>query len=197
MEPKQQKHPVVDVTGDISKVLCLKEQYCIGTWNVRSIQFSSVQSLCCVWLFATPWTAAHQASLSITNSRSYPNLCPLSQWCHLTISSSVVPFSSCPLSFPASVSFQMSQIFRSGGQNIGFSFNIISSVQFSLSVVSDSLRPHESQHAKPPCPSPTPAVYPNNSCPLRRWCHLTISSSVVPFSSCLQSFPASGSFQMS
>ena len=70
------------------------------------------------------------------------------------------------------------------------------SVQFSHSIVSDSLWPHESQHARPPCPSPTPGVYPN-SCPLSRWCHLTISSSVIPFSSCPQSFPASGSFQMS
>ena len=71
-----------------------------------------------------------------------------------------------------------------------------SSVQFSHSVVSDSLRPHESQHARPPCPSPTPGVH-SNSCPLSQWCHPTISSSVVPFSSRLQSFPASGSFQMS
>ena len=68
--------------------------------------------------------------------------------------------------------------------------------QFSCSVVSDSLRPHESQHARPPCPSPTPGVYPN-SWPLSRWRHPTISSSVVSFSSCFQSFPASGSFQMS
>ena len=73
---------------------------------------------------------------------------------------------------------------------------IYPSVQFSLSVVSDSLRPHELQHARPPCPSPTPGAYPN-SCPLSRWCHPTISSSVVPFSFCPQSFPASGSFQMS
>ena len=71
-----------------------------------------------------------------------------------------------------------------------------SSVQFSCSVGSDSLWPHESLHARPPCPSPTPGVYPN-SCPLSRWCHPTISSSVIPFSSCPQSFPASGSFQMS
>ena len=61
--------------------------------------------------------------------------------------------------------------------------------------MSDSLRPHEPQHARPPCPSPTPRVY-SNSCPLSQWCHPTISSSVVPFS-CLQSFPASGSFPMS
>ena len=68
--------------------------------------------------------------------------------------------------------------------------------QFSRSVVSDSWRPHELQHARPSCPSPTPRVYPN-SCPLSRWCHPTISSSVIPFSSCLQSFPTSGSFQLS
>ena len=73
---------------------------------------------------------------------------------------------------------------------------IPSSVQFSHSVMSDSLWPHWLQHARPPCPSPTPGVYPN-SCPLSRWCHAIISSSVVPFSSCPQSFPASGSFQMS
>ena len=71
-----------------------------------------------------------------------------------------------------------------------------SSVQFSGSVVSDSLRPHESQHARLPCPSPTPGVYPN-SCPLSRWCHPAISSSVVPFSSCPQCLPGSGSFPMS
>ena len=72
---------------------------------------------------------------------------------------------------------------------------MFSSVQFSRSVVSDSLRPHELQHARPPCPSPTPGVHPN-SCPLCRWCHPTISSSIIPFSSRPQSFPASGSFQM-
>ena len=70
------------------------------------------------------------------------------------------------------------------------------SVQFSCSVMSNSLWPHELQHTRPPCPSPTPGAYPH-SCPLSRWCHPTISSSVVPFSSCPQSFPASGSFQMS
>ena len=71
-----------------------------------------------------------------------------------------------------------------------------SSVHFSCSVVSDSLLPHGLQHARPPCPSPTLRVHPN-PCPLSRWCHPTISSSVVPFSSCLESFPASRSFQMS
>ena len=75
-------------------------------------------------------------------------------------------------------------------------FIYISSVQFSRSVVSDSLRPHESQHARPPCPSPTPGAY-SNSCPSSWWCHPAISFSVILFSSCPQSFPASGSFQMS
>ena len=85
---------------------------------------------------------------------------------------------------------------------IGFILNgqnhspCISSVQFSCSVVSDSLRPHESQHARPPCPSPTPGVH-SDSRPSSQWCHPAISSSVVPFSSCLQSLPASESFPMS
>ena len=69
-------------------------------------------------------------------------------------------------------------------------------VQLSCSVVSNSLGPHELQHARPPCQSPTPGVYPN-SCPLSQWCHPAISSSVVPFSPCPQSFPASESFPMS
>ena len=72
----------------------------------------------------------------------------------------------------------------------------ISSVQFSRSVVSDSLRHHESQHTRPPCPSPTPGVH-SDSRPLSQWCHPAISSSVVPFSSCPQSLPASDSFPMS
>ena len=71
-----------------------------------------------------------------------------------------------------------------------------SSVQFSCSVMPDSLWPHEPQHARPPCPSPTPRVYPN-SFASSRWCHPAISSSVIPFSSCPQSLPASGSFPMS
>ena len=70
------------------------------------------------------------------------------------------------------------------------------SVQFRCSVVSNSLQPHGLYHASPLCPSPTPRVY-SNSCSLSQWCHPTISSSVLPFSFCLQSFPASGSFQMS
>ena len=92
-----------------------------------------------------------------------------------------------------------SVLFKSVLYNLNFTASfcywLFSSVQFSHSVVSDSLQPHESQHARPPCPSPTPGVY-SNSCPSSRWCHPTISSSVVPFSSCPQSLPASGSFPM-
>ena len=87
------------------------------TWN----WVSSVQSLSCVWLFVIPWTAACQASLSFTISRSCSNSCPLSQWSLPTISSSVVPFSSCLQCFPASGSFLMSWLFVSGGQIIGAS----------------------------------------------------------------------------
>ena len=74
--------------------------------------------------------------------------------------------------------------------------NWISSVQFNHSVVSNSLQPHESQHARPPCQSPSPGVH-SNSCPSSQWCHPAISSSVVPFSSCPQSLPASEFFPMS
>ena len=79
---------------------------------------------------------------------------------------------------------------------VKYAYVLITSVQFSRLVTSDSLRPHEPQNTRPPCPSLTPGVY-LNPCPSGRWCHPTISSSVIPFSSCPQSFPTSGSFPMS
>ena len=91
-----------------------------------------VQSLSHIQLFATPWTAAHQAFLPFTISQSLLKLMSTSQWCHQTISSSVGPFSSCLQSFPASGSFLMNQFFASGGQSIGnFSFNISPSKEYS------------------------------------------------------------------
>ena len=90
-------------------------------YHLMPIIIKSVQSLSHVWLFATPQTAAHPASLSITNSQVYSNSCPLHRWYQPTILSSVIPFSSCLQSFPASGSFQMSQFFASGGQSIGVS----------------------------------------------------------------------------
>ena len=105
-----------------------KEKFSAGMTEGQSVshaptavQFSSVQSLSHVRLFATPWTAAHQASLSITNSRSPLKLLSIESVMPSTISSSVVPFSSCPQSFPALGSFQMSRLFASGGQSIGVS----------------------------------------------------------------------------
>ena len=88
--------------------------------------------------------------------------------------------------------FLFQGIFPTQGSNP----RLLLSVQFGCSVVSDSLRPHGLQHTRPPCPSPTPGVHPN-PCPSSCWCHPTVSSSVIPFSSCLQCFPASGSFPMS
>ena len=90
--------------------------------------------------------------------------------------------------------YRLWMLFRS--KNTFRAASSLSSVQFNHSVVSDSLRPHGLQHVRPSCPSPTPRVYPN-SCPLSQWCHPIISSSALPFSSCTQSFPASGSFLMS
>ena len=83
-----------------------------------------VQLLSHAWLFATPWTAAHQAFLPWLSPRVYLNLCLLSQWCHPTISFSATPFSSCPQFFPASGSFPLSQFFTSGGQSTGASASV-------------------------------------------------------------------------
>ena len=130
--------------------------------------------------------------------------CPLSWWCHPTISS-CHPLPSCLQYFPASGSFPISGIFPLGCQSIGASASVLpvniqdlfpfSSVQFSHSVVADSLRPHESQHATPPCPSPTPRIYPNSR-PSNWWCHPTISS-CHPLLLLPSTLPPSGSFLMS
>ena len=149
---------------------------------VRSIQFHSVQLLSHVRLFAIPWTSACQASLSITDSWSllkFMSIKSVMPFNHLIL---CCPFLLLPSIFPTSGSFQMSQFFAS--------------VQFSHSVVSNSLWPHGLQHARLPCPSPTPGAY-SNSYPSSQWCHPTISSFVDPLSSHLQSFPASGSFLVS
>ena len=91
------------------------------TEQFNSVHFSSVQSLTCVQLFVIPWTIARQVSQSAPTPGVYPNSCPLSPWCHPTISSSVIPFSSCLQSFPASGSFPMSQLTTLGGQSFGVS----------------------------------------------------------------------------
>ena len=95
--------------------------------------------------------------------------------------------------FECGMELVLCDLTQNGRDGFPFSFN---SVQFSPSAVSDSLWPHESLHARPPCPSPSPRVH-SNSCPSSQWCHPAISSSVIPFSSCPQSVPASESFPMS
>ena len=106
-----------------TRILRIRNAWLIGVeYEVYASTLSSVQSLSRVWgLFVTPWITARQASQSIANSWSPPKPMSLSWWCHPTILSSVVPFSSCPQSFPASGSFPVSQFFASGGQSIGVS----------------------------------------------------------------------------
>ena len=111
------------------------KSHCHPSINRKSL--GSVQLLSHVQLFATPWTIARQASLSITNSGACSNSCPSKWWCHSTISSSVIPFSLCLQFFPASGSFPMSQFFASGGQSIGAPISIehpISLLYFQLSI---------------------------------------------------------------
>ena len=92
-----------------------------GKRRTKKTKTSSVQLISCVRIFATPLTAAHRPPCPSATPGVYPNSCPLSQWCHPNISSSLIPFSSCPQLFPKSGSFQMSQLFASAGQSIGVS----------------------------------------------------------------------------
>ena len=211
--------------------------YCCYLHSAGHWLFNSVQSLGRVRLFATPWIAAYQASLSITNSQSL--LKPMSIKSvmpsnHLILSHPLLLLPPIPPSIrvfsneltlhmrwpkywnfsfsispsnehPGPISFRMDWLdllavqgtLKSLLQHHSSKASVqFSSVQFSRSVMSDSLWPHESQHARPPCPSSTPGVY-SNSYPSSWWCHPAISSSVVPFSSGPQSLPESGSFPMS
>ena len=164
-----------------------------------------VKSLSHVLFFVTPWTAAYHASLSFTISQNFLKLLFIVSvipsnhliLCHpLLLMPSIFPSIRV---FSNSSSHQVAKVSELQLQHQSFKWIFkfyFLSVQFSHSVVYDSLQPHQPQHARPPCPSPTPRVHPN-PCPLSWWCHLTISSSVIPFSSCLQSFPASGSFLIS
>ena len=164
MEPKQKRHPVVDVTGDGSKVRCCKEQYCIGTWNVRSM---------------------NQGKLEVIKQEM------------ARVNVNILGISKLKCTGMGEFNSDDHYIYYCGKESLRKNgVDIISSVQFSRSVVSDTLQPHGLHHARLPCPSPTPGSY-SDSCPLSRWCHPTISSFVVPFSSHLQSFLASGSFPVS
>ena len=169
MEPKQKQLSIVDLTGDGSKVQCCKEQYCIGIWNVRSMNQSKLKvvkqevsrvNIDILGISKLKWTG--MAEFNSDDHCIY--------YCGL-------------------------ETLRRSGVAIIVNKRVQNAAQFSHSVVSNSLQPHELQHARLTCPSPTPGVY-SNSCPSRRWCHPAISSSVIPVSSCLLSFPASGSFPM-
>ena len=144
--------------------------------------------ICCTWC---TWSAVTSPNAPYFKVYDVPFI---STWCQQgkkNANSQRNKWKAMPTSFKISLSCPESLVFfpQNGSSSI-------SSVEFSHSVVSDSLRPHELQHTKPPCPSPTSRVYPN-SCPSSQWCHPAISSSVIPFSPCPQSFPASGSFPMS
>ena len=168
--------------------------------------FRSVQLLSHVRLFVTPWTAVHQLPCPSPTPGACSNSCPLSQWCHPTISSSVIPFSSNLQFSLASRSFPISQFFTSGGQSIVALFSasdlliniqgnqLFSSAQ-SLSPVWFFVTPWTAAH-QPPCPSPTPRAC-SNPCPSNLWCHPTITTSVTLFFFCPQSFLASESFPVS
>ena len=144
-----------------------------------------IQSLNHIWLFVIPWTAARQASLSLTISQTLPKFMSIELPSnHLILCCSLL----WPSIFPSIRVFSNeSALYIRWPKFWSFS---------SVTQSCPTLQPHEPQHARPPCPSPTPGVHPN-LCLLCQWCHPTISSSAVPFSSHLQSFPASGSFQMS
>ena len=169
--PKQKWRSAVGLSGDESKMWCCKEQYCIGNWNVRSM---------------------NQGKLDVVKqevARVNTNILGISEWKWMgrgkfNLDGHYIYYS------------EQESLRRSGVALIVNKSPKCSSVQFSRSVVSYSLWPQELQHTRPPCPSPTPGVY-SNSCPSSPWCHLAISFSVVPFSSCPQSLPASESFVFS
>ena len=137
----------------------------------------------------TPYPTNHEEPLHITSILPPKSLQPIHFIQTICSSSMLLPPFKCKL--PLCLSRTATITFYLAAPDSFFSL-----VQFSGSVVSDSLRPHESQHARPPCPSPTPRVH-SNSCPSSRWYHPAILSSGVPFSSCPQSLPASQSFPMS
>ena len=156
----------------------------LGSWD-REMELEAICCIACmlshVQLFANFWTASSQVPLSMG----------ILEWV--------------AVSFFRGFSQPRDQTYSSHVSRIGrwilyhcatWEARFKQLVQFSRSVMSDSLRPHESQHARTPCPSPTPRVHPDSR-PLSQWCHPAISSSVVPFSSCPQSLPASKSFPMS
>ena len=169
-------------------------------WSWRVSTISSVQSLSRVQLFVTPWIAACQASLSITNSRSLLKLTSIESVMpssHLILCRPLLLLPPIPPSVRVFSNESTLHMRWPKYWSFMLAHKMSLSVQFSSVTQScPTLRPHESQHARPPCPSPTPGVH-SDPRPSSWWCHPAISSSVVPFSSCPQSLPASESFPVS
>ena len=171
-------------------VLCLVAQSCLTLWGPKDCSLQAPMSMRILQARILEWVAM-PSSRGLLN----PGLlhCRWNLY-HLSHQGSYPIRVAYPFSNGSSWPRNWAVVFCTAGRFL--SAELLSSVQFSCSVVSDSLRPHELQHARPPCPSPTPGVYPN-LCPSSQWCHPAISSSVIPFSSYPQSLPASGSFPMS
>ena len=158
--------------------------------------FQSIRVFSTESSFHIRWPKYWSFSFSITPSNEYSRLISFSIDWDSQESSLAPQFKSSQIRCSAFFMVQLSHPYMTAGKTIAWTVLQFSSVQFSHSVMSDSWRPHELEHARPPCPSPTPGVYPN-SCPLTWQCHPAILSSVVPFFSCSQYLPASGSFPMS
>ena len=181
---------------------------CMPSWSpVKALSHGSSPSLMAMqhaWLDLLPWNFFQGAPCTGCHgptSRTYKHN---KSFNFIYLFPSIIPGTMLEWSLKTHKDGLFSSIYSTQAF-LGFSYHVpqnsssfypFNSVQFSLSVVSNSLQPHESQNARPPCPSQTPGVY-SNSCPLSQWCHPAISSSVVPFFSCPQSLPASGSFPMS
>jgi len=197
-------------------VLCnMVTTMAVANTSINSVQFISVSQLCLTLCdpmdWSTPGFPVHHQLPKRTQTHvhwvgdaiqpSHPLLSPSSPTFNLSQHQDLFRWDSSSHQMAKVLEFQLQPQSFQWMLRSDFLYDALigspcNPVQFSCSVTSYSLWPHEPQHLRPPCPSPTPRVYPN-PCPSSRWCHPSISSSVVPFSSCPQSFPASGSFQMS
>ena len=148
----------------LEEMVCVCKEFWVFWRSINpfsSVQFSSFQSLSHVCLFVTPWIAACQASCPSPTTGVYSNSCPSSRWCYPAISSSVVPFSSCPQSLPASGSFPLSQLFTWGGQSIGVSalasflpkMQIKTTMRYHLTLVRMAITRNPGEHAEKSEPS--------------------------------------------
>ena len=178
-----------DVQAGFRKGRGTRDQIVNIFWSSKSERVPEKHLFLLYWLFQSLWLCGSQQTGKIFKRWEYQTTRPASWEICMQVKRQQLE-----LDVEQQTSFKLGKEFVKAVFNLYTEFSSVSSVQ-SLNRVR-SLQPHKPQHARPPCPSSTPGVH-SNSCPLSPWCHLTISSSVVPFSSCLQSVPTSGSFQMS